>query len=347
MLMCTPARYFAYYTRRCRFDKGYWAQDISCVICGVPNFVMEERIRDKNLERYKWFTLQAIRAENYHYEKDWDTVSLSNHDLPLEVLELDEIEIHGVHYGERLERLEPSRFNKVLSELVHDICTEYPYATVHPECLNMMRRLVEYRRVLIKTGVAAGPKQPTTLSQFYEMFEQRITRAQSNDYYPTGLSGTLLPLRVIEPHYYYFQDTNLYRNFSWAWGEQRAYVEALPNELQDMFYNNLHPFVNPMQICDRSLPSWMWRDMLFNQQDYPAISNTDDDVPTYGAEGVWNWERLVRTLAQVEVFEPGNPLQHAPLRLRNRRRIWRILEKAKDEDIEEWFDAKRESWNYW
>jgi hypothetical protein len=46
------------------------------------------------------------------------------------------------------------------------------------------------------------------------------------------------------------------------------------------------------------------------------------------------WELLVRTLAQVRVFEPGNPLQHAPFRLRNRRRIWRLLEEDKDEDIE-------------
>ena len=51
--------------------------------------VVEAEVRDKNLERYKWFVPQAIRAENYHYEKDWDIASLPNHDLPLEVLGID------------------------------------------------------------------------------------------------------------------------------------------------------------------------------------------------------------------------------------------------------------------
>ena len=51
--------------------------------------VVEDVLRKRNLERYKWLVPLAIRAENYHYEKDWDIASLPNHDLPLEVLELD------------------------------------------------------------------------------------------------------------------------------------------------------------------------------------------------------------------------------------------------------------------
>jgi hypothetical protein len=48
-----------------------------------------EEVRNKNLERYKWFLPLAIRAVNYHYEEDWDILSLPNHDLPLEVLGID------------------------------------------------------------------------------------------------------------------------------------------------------------------------------------------------------------------------------------------------------------------
>jgi hypothetical protein len=119
-----------------------------------------------------------------------------------------------------------------------------------------------------------------------------------------------------------------------------------------MIYKNLHPFINPEQTCTRCLPSRLWRDLLFNRQILPWLWDLDisalqscpvtsdaADVPTFEAEEVWDWERLVRTLAQVEVFEPGHPLEHAPLRLRNRRRIWRLLEEAEDEDIEEWLDA--------
>jgi hypothetical protein len=83
---------------------------------------------------------------------------------------------------------------------------------------------------------------------------------------------------------------------------------------------------------------WLWDLDISALQSCPVTSNAAD-VPTFEAEEVWDWERLVRTLAQVEVFEPGHPLEHAPLRLRNRRRIWRLLEEAEDEDIEEWLDA--------
>ncbi|KAJ5159159.1 uncharacterized protein N7500_008810 [Penicillium coprophilum] len=209
-----------------RFDKGYDAEDICCVVCGAPSFikVVEAEVRDKNLERYKWFVPQAIRAENYHYEKDWDIASLPNHDLPLEVLGIDEIEIDGVHYGERLLRFEPVNYGDHTSKLVHDLYTEYPYVTVHSECLDMIRRLVDYRQTLLKDGVSAGPKRPTTLSQFYEVFEQRLTRVYSD--YPLGRNGSFHPRRVVEPHYYYFRDINLFHNVAWAFGEQKAYVSS-------------------------------------------------------------------------------------------------------------------------
>jgi hypothetical protein len=234
--------------------------------------------------------------------------------------------------------------------------------------------------------VSVGPKRPTTLSQFYEVFEQRLTRVHFD--YPLGRNGSFHPRRAVEPHFYYFRDTNLFRNVAWAWGDQKVYeyemapypipgltqeilsylrplppslqgqsalsleLEALPTELQDMIYKNLHPFINPEQTCTRCLPSRLWRALLFNWQILPWLWDLDisalqscpvtsnaADVPTFEAEEVWDWERLVRTLAQVEVFEPGHPLEHAPLRLRNRRRIWRLLEEAEDEDIEEWLDA--------
>ncbi|KAG2003841.1 hypothetical protein GB937_009333 [Aspergillus fischeri] len=368
-----------------RFDKGYHAGDICCVVCGAPSFVVEDEVRNKNLERYKWFVPLAIRAENYHYEKDWDIVSLPNHDLPLEVLGIDDIEIDGVHYGEQLFKLEPLPYGEHSSKLVHDLYTEYPYATVHSECLDMMRRLVDYRQALLKAGVSVGPKRPTTLSQFYEVFEQRLNRVHWH--YPLGRNGTFNPLRVVEPHYYYFRDTDLFHNVMWAFGDQKVYeyemapspipgltqeilsylrplppslqgqsglslgLEALPTELQDMVFKNLHPFINPPQTCTRSLPSRLWRDLLFYRQILPWLWDLDIsalqscpvtsdavDVPTFEAEEVWDWERLVRTLAQVEVFEPGQPLEHAPLRLRNRRRIWRLLGEAEDGDIDEWVE---------
>ncbi|OGM47771.1 hypothetical protein ABOM_003215 [Aspergillus bombycis] len=378
-----------------RFDKGYDAEDICCAICGAPGFVssvplksnsllikikvVEAEVRDRNLERYKWFVPQAIRAENYHYEKDWDIASLPNHDLLLEVLGIDETETDGVHYGEQLLRLEPVRYGEHSSKLVHHLYAEYPYITVHAECLDMMRYLVDYRQALLKAEVSVHPMCPTTLSQFYEVFEQRLTRVHSD--HPLGRNGSFNPRRIVQPHCYYFRDTELFDNVAWAFGEQKAYeyemaplpipgltqeilsylqplplslqeqsqsgcsleLETLPIELQDIVYTNLHPFINPEQTCTRRLPPRLWRDLLFNRQILPWLWDLDISAlqswPVTCAADSWDWERLVRTLAQVEIFEPGHPLEHAPLRLRNRRRIWRLLEEAEKEDIEEWLDA--------
>ena len=39
----------------------------------------------------------------------------------------------------------------------------------------------------------------------------------------------------------------------------------------------------------------------------------------------WNWELLVRQLAQGDIYEPRKVLEDLPLGLRNRRRIWRLV----------------------
>lgn len=124
-----------------------------------------------------------------------------------------------------LSKLEPQPYEKHSSKLVHDHLAEYPYATVHSERLDMMRRLVDYRQALLKGGGSVGPKRPSTLSQFYEVFEQRMTRALWN--FPLRLNGTFHPLRVVEPHYYYFRDINLFRYVMSAWGDQKVYVSSV------------------------------------------------------------------------------------------------------------------------
>jgi hypothetical protein len=88
----------------------------------------------------------------------------------------------------------------------------------------MIRRLVDYRQALLKAGVSVGPKRPTTLSQFYEVFEQRLTRVLFD--YPFGPNGSFAPRRVVEPHFYYFRDTDLFHNVAWAFGDQKVYVSS-------------------------------------------------------------------------------------------------------------------------
>lgn len=47
----------------------------------------------------------------------------------------------------------------------------------------------------------------------------------------------------------------------------------------------------------------------------------------------WDWELLVRQWAQTDVFDLGNYRQDVHQALRNRRRIWRILEEMRVDDV--------------
>jgi hypothetical protein len=63
----------------------------------------------------------------------------------------------------------------------------------------------------------------------------------------------------------------------------------------------------------------------------PGILNSrrSDGDPPFDVDGAWDWEFLVRQLAQVEVFEDGNMMANVQLGLRNRRRIWRLVDEAR------------------
>jgi hypothetical protein len=72
---------------------------------------------------------------------------------------------------------------------------------------------------------------------------------------------------------------------------------------------------------------WLW------DLDPEALSlRRSADAPRYDDDSSWNWEGLVRQLAQVEVFEQSGVLADAPISLRNRRRIWRLVEESRLND---------------
>lgn len=52
------------------------------------------------------------------------------------------------------------------------------------------------------------------------------------------------------------------------------------------------------------------------------------------AEQEWNWELLVRQLAQVDLHEPRAVLENLPMGLRNRRRIWRLADDILSEKVD-------------
>ncbi|OAL75394.1 hypothetical protein A7D00_0993 [Trichophyton violaceum] len=138
-----------------------------------------------------------------------------------------------------------------------------------------------------------------------------------------------------------------------GFSEKSILMKKLPAEIIKHICLHLHPFADPGVICTYELSPSIWRDLLFRQQLLPWLWDLDPAIlesqplqhsngqPSYSKDNFWDWEQLVRELAQVQAFEPGNSLENAPLRLRNRKWIWRLLDEGRRFDIEDWiWDGK-------
>ncbi|KAK2871789.1 hypothetical protein FQN49_002829 [Arthroderma sp. PD_2] len=347
------------------------AEDTSCAVCGVPIIITPNQLRTKKYKRYEWWDPCAIHAVGYHYETLGPYSSIEDHDLPVEIFSSDDIEIEYIHRGRNSKK-----------RLLNVGLEEYPYIGLHRKCLDIMRRLVSYRKALVGHGVAVtGPK---SLSQVYEVLEHRVTGSgiQRVQGVESGLSS-ITTRQIVEPHNYYFRVLDVIGNVQWPIGRpdvleyeidpfpipgltheiltylqplpewRRRYDEPstqlskLPVEIAEEIYSQLHPFVDPGLDCTYYLPSDIWCDFLFNKQLLPwlwdldvaalqdqSLPSGDKSRPPYNATNYWNWEQLVRMLAQTEIFEPWNAMSEAPLRLRNRRRIWRLLDEAQLRDVD-------------
>ena len=91
-----------------------------------------------------------------------------------------------------------------------------------------------------------------------------------------------------------------------------------------------HPDDWRQALAEGYLP-WLW------ELDSAAIAQKEASKP-HGQE--WNWELLVRQLAQVNLHEPKIILMDLPLGLRNRRRIWRIIVDMLSEEADSYCDTQ-------
>lgn len=102
-----------------------------------------------------------------------------------------------------------------------------------------------------------------------------------------------------------------------------------PRELQNILTEYLHPLgalgdkvnLEPLGVL---LPK-DWRDLLPSTTPWLHDLDFPKAFQAHEPPDEWDWERLVRMLAQADAFEPGGCMRGAPLGLRNRRRIWRML----------------------
>ena len=76
---------------------------------------------------------------------------------------------------------------------------------------------------------------------------------------------------------------------------------------------------------------WLW------DLEPAAISDKEASKPH---DREWNWELLGRQLAQVNLHEPKAILVDIPMGLRNRRRIWRIVEDMLTAEADKYYDTQ-------
>ena len=111
--------------------------------------------------------------------------------------------------------------------------------------------------------------------------------------------------------------------------EMRSLIRRLPAELQDLIFKEFHPWRNPPLACTRLVDPINWR-ALFKDL-LPWLWDLDlNEVPKRPASissQEWDWELLIRQLAQSGAFD------RFP-RLRNRQRIWHLLEDMRVGDFD-------------
>jgi hypothetical protein len=121
-------------------------------------------------------------------------------------------------------------------------------------------------------------------------------------------------------------------------GTTEAHQDTLPQEIVDIIMDSATPFHHPPLECSRILAQSRWLEGLINGRLLPFLWDLDPESCLPQADEIfnmdWDYELLVRQLAQVEFFElVSKSGKNVPLGLRNRRRIWRLVEEMYVGDI--------------
>ena len=124
------------------------------------------------------------------------------------------------------------------------------------------------------------------------------------------------------------------------------HLQEVPPEYRNTRLDPVSQLPRPQSLaleCDyRKSPS-IWREALMNGYlpwlwDIDSISTAYMDACKQikgrrPIEGMWNWEMLVRQLAQRDLGEPNAVLGDLPMGFRNRVRIWRLIEDILSEEV--------------
>ena len=131
---------------------------------------------------------------------------------------------------------------------------------------------------------------------------------------------------------------NLTKYFSYQTFEHDPF--DIPN-LTSSLLENLTPAPPPTPTDNRS---W-YISALHNGHLLPWLFDLDvTQILEKEASGHWDWKGLIQRLMIPSIHEYDNTSLNLPLGLRNRRRIWRMLEEARVHDVAGEAEARDKLW---
>ncbi|KAF3770049.1 hypothetical protein M406DRAFT_325523 [Cryphonectria parasitica EP155] len=205
------------------------------------------------------------------------------------------------------------------------------YLPVHRACLELANRFISSTETSLLSGQTVAPDGITSIRQLWEVLYRRL---------PWTLHGRTWVLP--SPQEYFGGE--LYRNLSYEPDddpEAAALHEQNPIQIPDLtasVLQNLRPL--DAESGSSSQDSEWFFEALITAKLCPWLWDLDTDVMREKHRtGHWDWTHLARGLTHENVIQPpassgdnGGDLQLS-LQLRNRRRIWRLLEEARVDDV--------------
>ncbi|KAI6081518.1 hypothetical protein F4821DRAFT_25144 [Hypoxylon rubiginosum] len=215
---------------------------------------------------------------------------------------------------------------------------------VHRLCNQLAERFINSRAKSHDTFQMTSQDEISSVKQLWEVLCHRMpgTTPLTSQY--------ILP----EPHDYY--GGRYCRNVEWEPEDDPGYGELLeenPSEIPNLtesILQNLQPESsekptnilaeneNGLQNSDRISgviqSQDCWYDTFVSKKPFPWLWDLDTKaIQKKHESGSWDWELIVCQLSQVVIHDPSDKTLSLPLGLRNRRRIWRLLEDARLDDV--------------
>ncbi|KAK6003999.1 hypothetical protein QM012_008849 [Aureobasidium pullulans] len=206
------------------------------------------------------------------------------------------------------------------------------YLPVHNVCLQLADRFINTASTVERDFRNTTSGRITSELQLWEVLYPRVdqfgcksmTNEPHNFFLPPGSHSGMPWGKEYDSGEFSFLDSSIY-----------ALLMANPLEIPNITHSILEnlkaiPDTEPLlhETQDESC------DSLANSKAYPWLWDLDTlSIRAKQKSSRWEWESLLRSLWQPDVHMPSDESLDIPLSLRNRRRIWRILEEARVNDL--------------